>query len=206
MESFSQVGQDLFILQCLNKKEQGTFLEIGSNHPIQINNTYLLESKYNWRGIMIDYDNTYINLYTQHRPLSTYIINDATQINYKLELGKNNMPYNIDYLQIDLEVINNSTLQTLQAINNQIMDYYKFATITFEHDYYAGDYFNTRAESRKIFKDRGYVLVFPDVMNNGNQFEDWYVHPNLVNMNYINRIKSEDSLEYTDIIKRLNDF
>ena len=60
-----------------------------------------------------------------------------------------------------------------------------------------------RAESREIFLRRGYVLVFPDVMNDGNQFEDWYVHPDLVDMNFINSIKSNSSFEYTDIVKIL---
>ena len=40
-------------------------------------------------------------------------------------------------------------------------------------------------------------------MNDGNQFEDWYVHPDLVDMNFINSIKSNSSLEYTDIVKIL---
>ena len=41
-------------------------------------------------------------------------------------------------------------------------------------------------KSRKILKDRGYLLVFSDVkhhvINNGS-FEDWYVHPDLVDNN-----------------------
>lgn len=198
-----QAAQDLYVLKCTNYKYNGTFLEIGSNDPIQINNTYLLEKKYNWSGIMIEYDNSFTDLYKKNRPLSKFIISDATQIDYKRELENFNMQYNIDYLQIDLEVCNNSTLNTLKILNNQIMDIYKFATITFEHDIYRGNYFNTHSESREILKNRGYILVFPDVMNDGNKFEDWYVHPDLVNMNYINSIKSDISLEYTDIVNRL---
>lgn len=198
-----QIAQDLFVLKVLNNKRNGTFLEIGSNHPIQINNTYLLEKDYSWRGIMVDYDSCYIDLYKIHRPLSKWLIADATTIDYASELEKSNMPHNMDYLQIDLEVSNNSTLNTLSILDNTVFDIYTFATVTFEHDIYAGNYFNTREESRNIFKKRGYVLVFPDVKNNGNMFEDWYVHPDLVDMTYINTIKSDYALEYTDIIKRL---
>lgn len=46
-------------------------------------------------------------------------------------------------------------------------------------------------------------MVFPDVMNDGNKFEDWYIHPDLVDMNFINSIKSTNSLEYTEIINKL---
>ena len=38
-----QAQQDKFVLNVLNEKKNGYFLEIGSNHPININNTYLLE-------------------------------------------------------------------------------------------------------------------------------------------------------------------
>ena len=41
--SYSQAAQDLFVLKVLNYRSNGIFLEIGSNDPIRINNTYLLE-------------------------------------------------------------------------------------------------------------------------------------------------------------------
>ena len=51
-----------------------------------------------------------------------------------------------------------------EKMDNEIFDDYKFAVITFEHDYYcAGDYKSTREKSREMFKKRGYVSVFNDV-------------------------------------------
>jgi FkbM family methyltransferase len=112
---------------------------------------------------------------------------------------------NIDYLQIDLEVNNKSTLDVLNVFDSSIFDKYKFATVTFEHDIYTGDWFNTRNISREIFKKNGYILVFPDVIvyhgNGYGPFEDWYVHPELVDMNFINKIKKEQSLFHEDIRK-----
>ena len=104
----SQASQDKFILEILKNKKNGFFLEIGSHDPIYINNTYILETKYNWKGIMIEYDNKWLKSYITERPNSYYIINDATKINYIDELEKYNAPENIDYLQIDLEVNNRS--------------------------------------------------------------------------------------------------
>ena len=40
---YSQAGQDQFILFCLNRKTNGTFVEIGSFDPILINNTFIQE-------------------------------------------------------------------------------------------------------------------------------------------------------------------
>lgn len=207
-EYYGQSGQDKFVLKCLNNKKNGTFLEIGTNNPIIINNTYLLESQYNWKGLMIEYDNVYSQLYDLYRQ-SPYIIQDARTINYINEFEKHNFPKNIDYLQIDLEVSNKSTLETLEILNNTVMNTYKFAVITFEHDICSGDHFNTRTLSREIFNSRGYIRVFSDV-NNWNPgdtqeypYEDWYVHPELVDMTYINQIKNENSLRWKNIIDSL---
>ena len=57
-------------------------------------------------------------------------------IDYKNLFETNNVPLNIDYLQIDLEVTDGSTLTTLKKLDREIMDNYKFAIITFEHDIY----------------------------------------------------------------------
>jgi hypothetical protein len=109
------------------------------------------------------------------------------------------MPLNIDYLQIDLEASYRTTLTVLEKLNSEVMDTFKFATVTFEHDIYSGNYHNTRTLSREIFENRGYVRVFSDVSNGGNAFEeDWYVHPELVDMTNI--IKREDSMEWKDIV------
>jgi len=203
MTYHSQAAQDLFVLSCTQFKKNGTFLEIGSNDPIYINNTYVLEHDYDWKGIMVEYNKSYLASYQTHLPQSHYIMSDATSIDYKKEFEEFGMPPHVDYLQIDLEVSNNSTLQTLQAIETQLMDQYTFGVVTFEHDWYTGNHFDTRSASREIFKRNGYILVFPDVMHSGNPFEDWYVHPDCVDMNYIDAIKTDQSMEYTDIVKRL---
>jgi len=49
--SRSQLGQDLEVLKSYNNKTDGFFIEIGASDGIQLSNTYLLETKYNWRGI-----------------------------------------------------------------------------------------------------------------------------------------------------------
>ena len=195
-----QSAQDYFVLNCLNYKTDGIFLEIGSNDPILINNSYILETKYNWRGLMIEYCSVFEPKYKIHRPNSSYLIQDATTIDYLNEFQKNNFPTIIDYLQIDLEVDNESTIKTLELLNSNIMSNYKFAVITFEHDIYRGNHYNTRERSREIFNNHGYFRVFSDVKNQNLPYEDWYVHPNIVNMDFINKIKSTESLEYTEII------
>lgn len=49
--SYSQLGQDLKVVEFYNKKENGFFIEIGASDGIELSNTYLLETKYKWKGI-----------------------------------------------------------------------------------------------------------------------------------------------------------
>jgi hypothetical protein len=202
--SYSQASQDLFVLYSCMHKRKGTFVEIGTNHPTFNNNTYLLENVYDWGGILIDNDSSFEVLYPIYRPKSSYIIADASSIDYKSLLQKSNMPKKIDYLQIDLNVDNRSTLTTLELLDEQVLDTYTFGTLTMEHDIYTGDHFNTRERSRTLLKKRGYILAFPDVTVfwNGqrNPFEDWYMHPSIIDINMIDNVKVSESLFHEDVI------
>jgi hypothetical protein len=109
----------------------------------------------------------------------------------------------MDYLQINLNVDNRSTLDTLELLDQTVFDNTKFATVTFKHDIYTGDYFNTREKSIEIFAKRGYKLVFPDVSVHFNgdyrMFEDWYVHPDLITTS----IFSDVSMKHEDNIRMM---
>jgi len=51
----SQFGQDQFLDQELFGGAEGLFfVEIGSADPVQINNTYFLETQRGWRGLLIE--------------------------------------------------------------------------------------------------------------------------------------------------------
>ena len=54
MQYSSQIGQDRFIDEFFNKKENGFFVDIGANDGITHSNTYFLEKHRNWKGICIE--------------------------------------------------------------------------------------------------------------------------------------------------------
>jgi hypothetical protein len=147
---------------------------------------------------MVEYDPKYLDLYKEHRPNSTHVISDATTIDYKNVFEQNNMPFSCDYLQIDLEANNGSTIKTLQKLDNELFDTYKFAIVTFEHDIYHTNFDNTRLKSREIFTRRGYRCVFEDINDNHNPYEDWYVHPDLVDMSYVTSLIENNKKNYVD--------
>jgi hypothetical protein len=200
--------QDMFVIKANNYKNNGYFVEIGSAWPKRTNNSYILEKYFDWKGIMIEYDNRYLESYKLERPNSIHVMNDATEIDYLKLFEENNVPLNVDYLQIDLEVDNESTLKVIKLFDKYIFDKYKFATITFEHDFYRGDFYNTRYISRQILHKRGYVLLFPDIGlgidTEFGSFEDWWIHPDLVDENFIKKnYNNLNPLICDDIIKKM---
>ena len=48
------MNQDIWVLDILNHKRGGTFVDIGAHDEIHLSNTYLLEKEYNWSGICIE--------------------------------------------------------------------------------------------------------------------------------------------------------
>jgi hypothetical protein len=195
---YGQAAQDFFVLKLLNFKTNGFFLEIGTNDPIDINNTYLLEKKYNWSGLMVECEQIYEEKYIKERT-SKYIIGDARTIDYLTFFKNNNFPLKMDYLQIDLHVSNGSTIHTLEHLNNTLMKLYTFNVVTFEHDIGYGNHYDTREKSRQIFKDNGYIPIFKDVSNGGIKYEDWYIHSPFDNMNFINDLKNKIIEKYNNL-------
>lgn len=62
--SHSQYGQDLYILDKIGKDK--SYVEVGANHPVRLNNTFLLESN-GWSGVSIDPLNKYLNEWIEIR-------------------------------------------------------------------------------------------------------------------------------------------
>jgi hypothetical protein len=208
IDYYGQLAQDLFVTSVLGGKSGGAFLEIGASDPINISNTYILETKYAWRGIMVERDPSWLPKYQLSRSNSKHIIGDATSLDYALILRDSDFPERVDYLQIDLEVNNRSTLTTLEKVEKELMQDYRFSVITFEHDIYAGDHFETRSRSRDILSSNGYHRVYSDVGNipfapanmTLYKFEDWYVCPDAVDMSYIESISRDDIFNFEELL------
>lgn len=51
-KSRSQLRQDLFVLNELNFKRNGFFVEFGATNGVDLSNTFMLESDFGWTGIL----------------------------------------------------------------------------------------------------------------------------------------------------------
>lgn len=188
-QNYSKHMQDMFVLTALNGKKNGTYLEIGSGNPIFNNNTFLLEKNFGWKGLSIDVDRDHCNQFFTRRK-NPIIRKHSLEIDYYKLLDDHCMPYEIDYLQIDCD---DDSYETLRRIP---FNDYKFGVIHFEHDVYIRDH-KIREYSRNILRDQGYVLLVNDVaINETDSHEDWWVHPDIVDPNTIEKLSPRNDINF----------
>lgn len=160
--SRSQAGQDTFAWIASGKKTDGTFLDIGSGHARERNNTFALEEM-GWTGDLVDISvNAEMTAFMRKAKL--HLVN-AVSANWCDILGIN--PRWIDYLSLDVD---DATWATLAGLPEHV----RFGIITIEHDAYRLG--NVPRESiRAYLNDRGYVRIASDIKDQNLEFEDWWV-------------------------------
>jgi hypothetical protein len=170
MKYYSQAGQDHWVFDLFKGKRGGTFLDVGANHPIEISNSFALESQLGWRGFLIDNDDYCCELCRRARVSPIHQV-DSTKFDYK------SLPVrDFDYLSLDVD---DATLESLKKL---LADGVTFRCATIEHDSYR---FGPRARDamRELLAKAGYKLERADVCNIQSPdmpYEDWWVDPKRV--------------------------
>ena len=83
-ESYAISNVDLIIDRIFRKKKKGIYIDVGCNHPIKFNNTYLLYKR-GWNGINIDSDIKSISEFKKLRKDDhnvSSLVSDSKKINY----------------------------------------------------------------------------------------------------------------------------
>ncbi len=185
-KSYSQAMQDMFVLTVLNGKTNGTYLEIGSGDPFIGSNTALLETKFNWNGLSMDWNDKCVNDFNQFRN-NRCIKKNTLLTNFINVLGQFNMPTHMDYLSLDCDP-QSTTYETLLRIP---LDKYSFSVITYEHDFYNDPTRNYKYKAKEHLESYGYILVTNNIAASpGHPFEDWYMHKDSFTQEEIDRIKN----------------
>jgi hypothetical protein len=198
IKSYSSHGQDLFPLYIMGNKP-GYWVDIGARtfytSPFGANNTRLLYEN-GWQGLSLDiqdFHSEYKNLKNVHFE----VVDCKNKEKIKEIFLKHNVPTIIDYLSHDID--ESKTIEGLKSID---FNKYKFRCITIENASYIFGQQN-KIKQREFLKSHGYVLAGEII-----DFEDWWVHPDLVDLNrvkHIERIK-EITIPFTGTnkLERLN--
>lgn len=196
MKSYSQGGQDLFVVAMTEGLKKGFYLDIGCNHPVAINNTYLLESEFGWNGILVDIANG-----CETRKGKFFQCDAANPIP-ELRKSYDKMPSIVDFLSLDAD---ESTWPAFQQLPKDRR--YRVACI--EHDTYCRGP-SVRDKFRTEMFGLGYSLVgmdvcirFPDSSSPLGSWEDWWADPKLVKPELIKRFTCANK-EWSEIVKIIN--
>jgi hypothetical protein len=171
--TYSQSGQDQFVLSLFYEGYKGVFVDIGCEYPKLINNTLLLEEN-GWMGISLDILDFSEEWKIRNTP---FICADALMCDFNKLFIQYNLPRIIDYLSLDIEGEGERYLALKRVIECE----YEFKVITVEHDVYRGYELSERMPQRKLLTERGYSLLYPDVISDtGVVFEDWWINPKYI--------------------------
>lgn len=196
-KNFAESYQDMFVLTMLNGKRKGTYLEIGAANPFYGNNTALLEQNYEWTGVSMDIDQQFVDAFAKERR-NPCLLKDAALVNYEKFLHGLDFPQNIDYLQLDCDPPD----VTYKILLTMPFEKYKFAVITYEHDYYCDESKSFREKSRKYLESFGYVMVVGDIApDEWRNYEDWWIHPDLIDPIILEKMKTTST-----VIKKAEDY
>jgi len=173
---YSLSGQDLFVNYLIgNVSSTNYYVEIGAGWPIKINNTYLLEHKYKWLGISVDFDTKMVDSFNDMRKNECLYL-DATKVNYNDLFSARKIPNTIEYLSLDIDPAH----QTLRVLALMPFETHKFKILTFEHDSYRNGHL-IKIVSRLFLRNYGYFCAYKNVKATGfGKYEDWWVHPDYI--------------------------
>ena len=101
--SKAQLQQDLFVLCETSFKREGFFVEFGATNGVDLSNTWLLENKFSWRGILAE-------------PAKCW--HDALKSNRKVFIDTNCVWSQTDK-SLDFEEVKYAELSTLSRFKNE---------------------------------------------------------------------------------------
>lgn len=70
--SFAKSGEDLQVFQLLKQKTNGTYVDVGSHHPIKGSNSFFFYLR-GWTGVCVDPNPDFKPLYLKYRPKDVFL-------------------------------------------------------------------------------------------------------------------------------------
>ncbi len=199
--SRSQIGQDLEVIKYYKGKQNGYFVEIGASDGIKFSNTFLLEKKYNWKGICVEPIPKNYKLLCKNRPNS--------HCSDKAVYNISNLEVLFDIAQYDLlsgitnnidchknVVDKNKTQIKVQTISlNDLLDNYNAPNFM---DYLSLDTEGSELEILKTFNFEKYKFGLIDVEHNYIEPRRSEIRKLLTDNNYvyIRENKFDDCYKY----------
>ena len=152
--SYSFNAVDLIIDHIFKDKINGFYIDIGAQHPIANNNTYLL-FKRRWTGINIDLDVKNIELFNISRPNDINLNNAISSSTSKKKLFFYHDKSPINTLVEDVSNFQNATVKEIKTVKtitlNKVLE-----NLSFDKQI---DYMNIDVEGHELDVLKGFDLI-----------------------------------------------
>ena len=120
-KSYSFNGVDLIIDYIFKNKKNGFYLDIGAQHPISNNNTFLLFKK-GWKGINIDLDKKNIDLFNIARPHDINLNFAISETEKEVDLFFYHDSSPINTLNKDIANFQDAKIKKVKKIQTKVLD------------------------------------------------------------------------------------
>jgi FkbM family methyltransferase len=205
LQSYSQLGQDLWVIELLEGKTNGVFIEVGASNGVYLSNTLLLEQEFAWEGLCIEPSSEFLNLKNNRTcQVANELIFDKDNIEVDFiedNLNDDTKSFSGIKTSLDKHAVKGPSFKrktiTLNTLLNSIsfskrIDFLSIDTEGSEYEVLQGIDFEKyhfsliaiehnwvepkRTLVRKFLYDKGYHL---DALSD-SQFDDWYIHSSLI--------------------------
>jgi hypothetical protein len=174
---------ETFVLEILEGKKNGYFVEIGAYHSKHASNTYHLETSYDWDGVAVEIVEKRANEYNENRKAHC-IAQDASKVDYRKYFFDNNWPTQLDFLTIDVDWTPQDI--ALHTLINLPLSTYRFNVIIFEHaSVFSIKNKKIRELSEYILDSYGYTRIIEDGV------DDIWVDPTSIDSAIFNPLRKQ---------------
>jgi len=200
-KSKSQLRQDLFVLSELNYKRNGYFVEFGGTNGIDLSNTFLLESEFQWNGIIAEpglnwHDDLFKNrkcfietrciwsvsnqklLFNQVNNAEFSTINNYSSLDGHSKIRENGQKYYVDTISLmDLLVFYNAPHEIdylsidTEGSEFEILSSFDFSKYKIKIITCEHNFTPEREKIYSLLTSYGYKRKYENISN----FDDWYV-------------------------------
>lgn len=205
MTYYSLSGQDKWVLETLNFKTNGFFVDLGSGNGIKYSNTYTLENEYQWSGICVDVNqNKFEELVTNRTSINinkaiynydgTCLIDDGSKINdisgttvdcntFNTILINNSINNVIDYVSVNVGGKELDVIKNIDFEKNQIV------LMSIQHNKYKVPFNNIDLVFYHMLEN-GFEIMVSDVVGEDpsdylrykQPYEYWYYNKKYINI------------------------
>ncbi|WP_440924886.1 FkbM family methyltransferase [Candidatus Pelagibacter sp.] len=156
-ESNSENSQDIMVLDQLNFKKNGFFVEFGAGNGEKFSNTFLLEKKFNWEGILAEPCKSF------HKEICSKrnCVIDKRAVSDKTGVEVNFVEFeNKHFSKINFKPIKNKINYTVLTIS--LMDLLNEYNCPNEFDYLSID---TEGNEFEILKNLDFTIYKPSIIS-----------------------------------------